>query len=124
MPSILPEFADRDAFALDPEDAAAFALRLLRTHPAADGRQRAVPGDDRRCRGEIALLDLPDEFGNLDAHGAGAHAAGILAMQAAGRLEHRFFHIVSVADLFEIGRPDFRILFPDGNSSNLVRHSR
>ena len=117
------ELADRDALALDAQDAAAFALGLLRAHTAANGRQRAVLGDDRRGAGEIAVLDLRDEFGNLDAYGAGAHAAGVLAMQAAGGLKHRLIDIVSVADLFEIGRPHFRVLFPDGNSSNLVRHS-
>ena len=117
------EFADGDTFALDAEDAAAFTLRLLRADTSADGGQRRIFCDDRSGSGEVAVLDFFDEFRNLDADGTGAHAARILAMQAAGSLQHRFFDIVSVADLFEIGRPDFRILLPYRNSSYFVCHS-
>ena len=108
------EHLDREvgtAFGLDAAHALLFALGLLRADPAADRGQRAVAGYDGRRPGHIALPQGVDEFGNPHPHGAGRHTAGVLAVQAARRFEGRFFRIVAVADLLEVGRTACRVLF-------------
>ena len=71
----------------------------LRADAAADARQRAVLGDNGGSRSEITLHDLMDEIRNTDIHRTRRHAAGILAIQAAGRFERGFLDIITVAHL-------------------------
>src|SRR5208283_3692283 len=51
----------------------AFALRLLRTDPTADGRQEIGVGDDVVGAAVILLCDLLYEVGNVDADRTTAH---------------------------------------------------
>ena len=117
------QLADSHRLALDSQNAGAFALALLRADAAANARQRAVLGDNGGSRSEITLHDLMDEIRNTDIHRTRRHAAGILAIQAAGRFERGFLDIITVAHLLEVGGPDFRILFAHGNARNFICHS-
>ena len=116
------QLADGHGLELDAEHAAAFALGLLRADAAAHGGQRTVAGDDFRRGGEFTFSHFRDEARDIDAYGAGAHAARVLAMQAAGGLQLRFFGVVAVAHFFKIGRADLGILFPDGNAGDSFCH--
>ena len=69
------------------------------------------------------MILLMDEIRNTDIHRTRRHAAGILAIQAAGRFERGFLDIITVAHLLEVGGPDFRILFAHGNARNFICHS-
>ena len=69
-----------------------------------------------------AFVHGGDKVGDADAHGAGPDAAGILAAQAARGFERGFFGVVAVADLFEIGRTERRILFAHRHARYFVRH--
>ena len=81
------EGADGDGLVLDAHHAAAFALRFLRTYAAADGWQSRVVAEGDVGLVEVFLLDVLDEEGNVDAHGAGFDAAGLFALQTAVGLE-------------------------------------
>ena len=116
------ELADGHRLALDTQYAGAFALRLLRTDAATDRGQRTVTGDHGRRGRDIALVQLENEIGNLHPDRAGRHAAGILAVQTARRLGLRLLEIIAVADLFEIGRPQRRILFAHRHARYFIRH--
>ena len=74
------EAADADRLALDAADALRFALRLLRAHTAADGRQRRGLVDDLIGALVVLLGDLLDEFGDLDLHRAAGNAGMVLAV--------------------------------------------
>ena len=71
----------------------------------------------------VIALNMMDEIRNTDIHRTRRHAAGILAIQAAGRFERGFLDIITVAHLLEVGGPDFRILFAHGNARNFICHS-
>ena len=71
----------------------------------------------------VLALNMMDEIRNTDIHRTRRHAAGILAIQAAGRFERGFLDIITVAHLLEVGGPDFRILFAHGNARNFICHS-
>ena len=116
------ELAHGDRFALDAQDARAFALALLRADAAADRRQRTVLGDDVGCLLQPPFVQGGDEVGDADAYGAGRHAAGILAAQAARSFECGLFEVVAVADLLEIGRTDRRVLFAHRHAGYFVCH--
>jgi hypothetical protein len=38
---------------------------------------------------DVVVVDIADEAGHIDASRAGAHARGIIAVEAAGRFDHR-----------------------------------
>ena len=67
-------------------DAAAFTLLLLRTDTAADGGQRTGLAQGGGSTGHVAALQLLDEAGNVDAHGATLDAARLGAVEAARSL--------------------------------------
>ena len=117
------QLAHGHRFALDAQDARPFALALLRADAAADRGQRTVLGDDVGGLLQPAFVQGGDEVGDADAHGAGRHAAGILAMQTARGFECGLFEVVAVADLFEIGGPDRRVLFAHGDAGYFVCHN-
>ena len=104
------QLSDGHRLTLDPEDAAALALALLRADTSADGRKGGVLGDDGGGSGDVTCGHLGDEFRNLHADRAGLHTAGILAMETACGLCRGFLKVVAVADLFEIMRAYLRIL--------------
>ena len=85
------EFADGDRFALDAQNAGAFALRFLRADAAADRRQRTVFGDDVGRLLQLAPVQGSDKVRDADIDRAGRYAAGILALQAAGSLLRSHF---------------------------------
>ena len=116
------ELAHGHRLALDAEHAGPFALRLLRADAAADRRQRTVAGDHVGSPRHIAFAQAGDEIGNLHPDRTGRHAAGIAAMQATRRFGPCLFEIIPVADLFEIGRTERRILFAHRHARYFVRH--
>ena len=71
------EPADADGLALDAARALAFALRLLRAHPSADGGKGRGAGNDLIGLFEFALRDEGDKFGDGDVDGA-ARNAGLI----------------------------------------------
>ncbi len=77
------EVADGDGLAFLAQDAAAFALALLRANAAGDGGQRVVFA--HLCGGgkKFAGVDERDDFLDLDADGAIDLAAGLGAGDAA-----------------------------------------
>ncbi len=110
------QFADSDRFSLDAEYARTLALRLLRTHAPADRRQRTVFANNGSSLRRIARSKRRDEVGDADIDGARRNAPRILAMETARRFSQRFFGIVAVANLLEIGGPPHGILFAHGNA--------
>ena len=116
------EFADGDRFALDAQNAGAFALRFLRADAAADRRQRTVFGDDVGRLLQLAPVQGSDKVRDADIDRTGRYAAGIFALQAARCFERRLFEVVAVADLLEVGRTYFRVLFAHGDARYLVCH--
>ena len=75
------QLSDSYRLALDAEDAASLALRLLRAYASADCRQRRVFSQHLCSLGEIAGSDLGDELRDLDAYRASSHAARVLAVE-------------------------------------------
>ena len=109
------QFADGHRLAFHAQHTAAFALRLLRTHAAADGRQRTVARNRAGRFGEFASLHLRDKQRNPDSHRTLLHASRIAAVQATGGFQYRLRFIIAITYFLEIAGPDLRVLFPDGN---------
>ena len=78
--------ADGHGLALDAADTLGLALVLLGADAPADGGARGGLGDDAVGGLKIPLVDLSDEFGDVDAHGTACHTGGILTVEASGRL--------------------------------------
>jgi len=116
------QFSDSHRFPLDSEDTASLALAFLRADTSADGGERRIFGNHAGRTAEISRQYLPDKFGDFDIDGAGAHAARVLAVQAAGRFPLRFFHIISVTNFLEVGCTHFGVLFPDRDPGYFVCH--
>ena len=105
------QLADGDRLALDSADALALALALLGAHAAADSRKGAGLGDGGGRLGELSLLHLVDELGNVDGNGTTLDTLGILTVDAAGGLSLGLLLIVAKADLLKIGGSHLGILF-------------
>ncbi len=102
--------ANGDRLVLHTHHAAALALRLLRTHASADGRQCRVHADGDVCLVEVLFLDILYETRNVDAHGTGLHAARLLALQAAVGLRDGLALRQSEAHLVEVPCPHLGLL--------------
>ncbi len=87
--------ADTDGLALDAAHALGLALSLLRADATAHGGQRGLPVQHLERALDILVGDALNKGRNVDAHGAGADAGLVLAVQAAAR----FFdgHLVGIA---------------------------
>ena len=72
--------ADGDRLALDAAHALLLALRFLRAYPAAHGGQGAGLLDDVVCLFKLPFRHFGDEFGDMDADGAAAHAGLVFAV--------------------------------------------
>ena len=116
------ELADSYGLTLVAEYTFAFALCFLGAYAAADCGQRAVLCDNFGSLGEIAVLHLLYEIGNLDVDRARTHAHRLLAMQAAARFEHSLFLVIAQTYLVEIVSPYFRVLLPDLDSGKTILH--
>ena len=81
---------------------------------AADSRKGGGSADHLIGGLHIPFLHLLDEAGNVDGYGTALHTLCVFAVNASGSLFHRFFSVISQADLLKIGRSDLSILFPDG----------
>ena len=117
------ETADTDGFALYRTDAALFALGLLRTYTAADGREAVGRLYDIVRFFQFAGGDFGYEFGNPYIDRTAGHAGLVLAVEAAGRFLHRHFFGISERYLAEILVSDIRILlghryFPERHISH------
>ena len=106
--------ADADGFALDAPDALALALILLRADAAADGRQRAGPGDDLVGGLKVALGHLGDKAGDVDVHRAAGTAGVVLALQAALGFLHGHLGGVAQGHLLEVLVADVGVLAGHG----------
>ena len=101
---------DAHAFALDTAHTLAFALALLRTHTAADGRQRGGSAEHLVSAFEILIGDMLYEAGDVNAHGTGGDAGLVLAVQAALGLVDSHLRRVTQRDLVKVGIADMRLL--------------
>ena len=108
------QLTDGNGLALDASDTFSFALALLRADAAADSRKGGGSADHLIGGLHISFLHLLDEAGNVDGYGTALHTLCVFAVNASGSLFHRFFSVISQADLLKIGRSDLSILFPDG----------
>jgi len=104
------QVAHRHRLALGRPHAHLLALRFLRAHPPAHGRQGVRPLEHLKGRGKVALGDLGDELGNVHLHRAALDALSVLALEAAlGLADGRRFRQAKV-DLLEVARPLGRVL--------------
>ena len=122
IPDETLHLANRHRLALDTENTGTFALRLLRTNPAANRRQGTVLGNHRNGSGQIARRQLGDKLWYLHRYRTMVDTAGLTAMQAARSFQLCLLQRIAVTHLFEIGDPHLRVLFPYGNASYLVCH--
>ena len=116
------KLADGHRFTFDTKDADAFALGFLGAHTAANRGKRGRFGNGLVSFFKFTFSDMADKFGDIDTHRASADTAGFFTTEAAGRFEHRFFFVITVAYFFKIGGPYFGFLFSDGHSWNFVCH--
>ena len=84
------------------EGAGRLALALLRADAAADRGQEVRALDDPRGLGEVALLDLGYECGDVHLDGAARDAGFVLATEAALRLEQGLGLVVALRDLLHV----------------------
>lgn len=96
------KLADSHRLTLDAQDTRALALRLLRTYTATNRGQRAVEVDSVGSGTDITLGEVVDKVGNMDIHGAGSNATGILAVEATGSLQQRLLLVIAVAYLSKL----------------------
>ena len=94
--------ADADRFALDAARALAFALRLLRADPAADGGQRRRAGDHLVRLFKLSLRHQRNESGNIHGHGTAQNTGLVFAVQAALCLVHGRLFVIAERDFLEI----------------------
>src|SRR5699024_5420159 len=102
--------ADAHRLVLDAAGAAALALALLGTDPAADGGHGRVLADDLIGGFKVALGHLGDELGDLDAHGAALDAGPVLAVDAALGLVDGHLGGVAQRHLVKVVPPDLGVL--------------
>ena len=102
--------ADTHRLALDAPHAVLFALAFLGADPAAYGGQGAGLGDDLIGGLIIPFLDLLDEGGDMDLHGATLHAGHVFAVEAAGRLIQGDLLGIAQGYFVEVFIPHVRLL--------------
>ncbi len=83
------EGADRHRGAFLGPDAASLALDLLGADPPCDTGERVVVEQRRRRAVHVPDAEPLDEERDVDPDGAAVDADGVLALEAAFRLEHR-----------------------------------
>ena len=108
------QLSNGNGLSLDASDALSFALALLRADAAADGRQGRRSADHLIGGLHISFFHLLNKAGNVDGYRTALYALCVFAVNASGSLFHRFFFIISQADLLKVGRSYLCILFPDG----------
>ncbi len=106
------QFSDGYWLSLDAPDAFALTLALLGTHPSAHGGQGAGLTNGLVSPLHISVFHLLHKARNVDRHGTALDALRILAVNAAGRLLHGLFSVVSQTYFFKILPTCLRILFP------------
>ena len=116
------QLTDSDRFTFHTQHARALTLRLLRTHPSTNRRQRTIFSNNSGSGSQISRSKLCNKFWDLHRDRAMLHATRFAAMQTTRSLQLRLFKGVTLTHLFKIGNPYFRVLFPHGNSSYLVCH--
>jgi len=105
---------DGDGVPLPAEDAELLALVLLGADPPADGGQAVCLLDLSGGPQEIPFGNPLKEARDVDVHGTPRHAARLLALDAALRLEDGRLGSVAQGNLVEIANPGLRILLRHG----------
>ena len=109
------EVADGHRLALDAAHAFGLALDFLRAHAAGDARQGVVAQQASGGAREVALARTKvDKARDVHADRAAGHALGILALDAALRLEQREVFGEAEVDLAEIVRARGGVLLGHG----------
>ena len=104
------EAADRDRLQRIADRANAFALVLLRAHPAADGRQEVGPGEGVVGAAKILLAELADETGDVDSDRTAVDTGLLRTQQAAFRFAQRILGAETAGHFGEILHPLVRRL--------------